>query len=113
MILKAYFEVAEWTNLVAGASNWFLLGGFVTMPNALPKLQNSATVKNIMGDGRLYHAIQSVTALVLGACFWFIGAIGIGTVWWINRGNRVWIKDRLFLYVAILGRTRQGDDALT
>ena len=95
MLYNAY-DMSILMNAGAAFSTWILLGGFLSLPAALPKIQRSSAVHSLVGDGIVLHTIQSVSVFSLGTIMLVIGAFGIWVMWWIQKENFIWVKDRLF-----------------
>ncbi len=95
MLLKAAKMPMIW-NIVAGISTWMVLGGFLLVLAAFPKIQRSEALKAFLGDNIVYHAVQSVSALVLAIIMLVVGAAGVLVLGLCQRENVIWSVDRLF-----------------
>ena len=95
MLCKAY-DKSILVNAGAAAFTWFLLGGFLSVPAALPKIQRSDAVHSLVGDGVVLRKIQSVSVLCVGTVMLVVGTVGILNMWRTQKDNFIWVKDRLF-----------------
>ena len=95
MLYEAY-DKSIWVNARAAIVTWILLGGFLSIPAALPKFQQSNAVQSVVGDGVVLHTIRSVSALCIGTVLLVVGALGILYMWSKQKDNFIWVKDRLF-----------------
>ena len=95
MLYDAY-DKSILVNVRAAAFTWILLGGFLSVPAALPKIQQSSAVQNLVGDGVVLRTIRSVSVLCVGTLMLVVGTIGIYYMWRKQKDNFIWVKDRLF-----------------
>ena len=99
LIVESYNDIPKLMNMLARAFNSMLLGGFLFLPLALPRLRHSAALASMVGEGTVYHIIQNVPLFVAAAITLVLGAAGDCWLWFCPRhhGNLVWIKDNLLL----------------
>ena len=99
-------EVSIVNNGLAAFFTSVILGGFFTMPNALPKIQHSEAVHSLTSDEAVLHTIQSVSALCAASIMLGFGSIGVLVLWWVmvqwstkRNGSPkyicLWLKARL------------------
>jgi RsiW-degrading membrane proteinase PrsW (M82 family) len=71
-------------NTLASLFSWLLLASFIVLPVTFVSIHNSRKVQNVP------------FFWVAGTCF-VCGVIGLSWLWWENRSDYIWLKDRVFL----------------
>ena len=89
MVIEANDVQARY-NLLALLYNWALLSGFIIFPPALAVFRKP--------HASLPDLLASLT-LIIAILFSVCGAIGIARLWHHFRRSRVWLIERLLLYV--------------
>lgn len=99
LIVESY-NTPEKFNILATASLWTLLAGFVVFPGTFTSLQNTSSLISSVPGRLVQHTIQNVPLLVIAVFFFILGIVGIGWLWQQRRRQYLWLADKLFLYVA-------------
>ena len=100
LIVESY-NVPERFNLMAAASVWILLAGFVVLPGTFTYLQNTSSLSSSVHGKVVQHTMQNVPLLAFAVVFFITGIAGIGWLWQRLRRQHLWLADRLFLYVVV------------
>ena len=86
-------------NILAAASLWILLAGYIVLPGSFTSLQNSKSLSDSETGKVVQHAIQNVPLLVVAGICCLFGAVGICYLWYIWWRSYVWLVNKLFLWV--------------
>ncbi len=84
-------------NILAAASLWILLAGYIVLPGSFTSLQNSKSLSDSETGKVVQHAIQNVPLLVVAGICCLFGAVGICYLWYIWWRSYVWLVNKLFL----------------
>lgn len=94
---KIYLGIL-YANMLAGLFTWLLLASFVVLPVTFTSIRNSRVIDDIGKAGKVViGTIQNVPFLWVAGTFFVLGVIGLSWLWWENRGNYIWLTDRVFL----------------
>lgn len=96
LIVESY-NTPEKFNILAAASLWTLLAGFVVFPATFTSLQNAASLSSSAPGRVVQRTIQNIPLLVMAVFFFVVGLIGVGWLWQQRRRQHLWLADRLFL----------------
>ncbi|KAH7408746.1 hypothetical protein DE146DRAFT_387887 [Phaeosphaeria sp. MPI-PUGE-AT-0046c] len=92
-------DVSPLHNILASASVWILLAGYIVFPATFNKLQKEEL--DAKADSNLkQHAldtVRNVPLLYVAAFACGIGVLGCLWLWWQHRKNYVWVINRIFL----------------
>ncbi|OAK97329.1 hypothetical protein IQ06DRAFT_296496 [Phaeosphaeriaceae sp. SRC1lsM3a] len=92
-------DVSPLHNILASASVWILLAGYIVFPATFNKLQKEEM--DAKADSSLkQHAldtVRNVPLLYVAAFACGIGVLGCLWLWWEHRKNYVWVINRIFL----------------
>lgn len=99
LIVESY-NTPDKFNILAAASLWTLLAGFVVFPATFTSLQNASSLSSSVPGRVVQRTIQNVPLLVMAVFFLVLGMVGVGWLWQQRRRQYLWLADRLFLYVA-------------
>lgn len=86
-----------WDNFLAGFFSWLTLAGYVVFPGAFTSLKTSKTLASNNVGQVVQDTAKHVPLLILAAVCCGFGTLGTGWLWWIWRGNAVWLLDHIFL----------------
>jgi hypothetical protein len=81
-------------SILAAASTWLLLAGFVILPTAFESLN---TAKLSGTSETIYNSVHHVPILVLASISSSFGVIGMLFVWLKNSTNYIWITNKVFM----------------
>jgi len=98
-LILASYHTPEKFNILAAASLWTLLAGFVVFPGTFTSLQNTSSLGSSVPGRVVQRAIQNVPLLVIATFFFLLGMVGVGWLWQQRRRQYLWLADKLFLYV--------------
>lgn len=88
-------------NILASASRWILLAGYLILPGSFTNLQNSQGASHEIGQTHVGKAIliqiQNPPLISLGCLFFCVGSCGMGALYWKNQDNYIWLVNRLFM----------------
>lgn len=98
LIVQSYYTPEKF-NILAAASLWTVLAGFVVFPSTFTSLQNSSSLSNSVPGRAVQRTIQNIPLLVMAIFFFVVGMIGVAWLWRQRRHQHLWVADRLFLYV--------------
>jgi hypothetical protein len=90
-------EAPTWDNFRAGFFSWLTLAGYVVFPGAFTSLKTSKTLASSTAGRVVQDTAKHVPLLILAAACCGVGTFGTGWLWWIWRGNAVWLLDHIFL----------------
>lgn len=86
-------------NILASASVWILLAGYIVFPATFNSLQKSSFGDE--SDSRLeaqaLKTARNVPLLYVAAVACGVGMLGCVWLWWVHRRNYVWVINRIFL----------------
>jgi hypothetical protein len=88
-------------NILASASTWLLLAGFVVLPGTFTTLKNSHAPASTEAGRAALGIIQNTPLLWLGAICFITAALGMSWVWWKLQENYIWLINRIFLLVSL------------
>jgi hypothetical protein len=81
-------------SILASASTWLLLAGFVILPTAFETLDSA----KLSGTSQtIYRSVHHVPILILASISSIFGVLGMLFVWLKNRMNYIWITDKIFM----------------
>jgi hypothetical protein len=99
LIVESY-NTPERFNILATASLWTLLAGFVVFPGTFTSLQNTSSLSSSVPGRVVQRTIQNVPLLAIAVFFFLLGMVGVGWLWQQRRRQYLWLADKVFLYVA-------------
>lgn len=80
-------------NIIAWLCSWWIMAGFLIVPNAFISLEKSKVLQAQRDLARRFHLL-----LPLLAAFCFIsGASGLCVLWRSFRRNYIWVSNRLMM----------------
>ncbi|KAF2678214.1 hypothetical protein K458DRAFT_464136 [Lentithecium fluviatile CBS 122367] len=92
--------VSRWHNILASASTWILLAGYIVFPATFNKLQTDKDLDEKANSALKAHVLKTarnVPLLYVAAFACGIGVLGCLWLWWAHRKNYVWVINRIFL----------------
>lgn len=92
-------DVSPFHNILASASVWILLAGYIVFPatfNNLKKDDLDAKADTNLKQHAL-DTVRNVPLLYVAAFACGIGVLGCLWLWWQHRKNYVWVINRIFL----------------
>ena len=96
MVLEAN-EIPARDNILAAASLWILLAGYIVLPGTFTSLQNSKSLSNSEAGKVVQRAVQNAPLLGVAGICCVTGVIGICWLWHTWRQNYFWLVNKLFL----------------
>lgn len=98
MVLESH-DAPEIVNIVAAASNWFFLAGFIFFPGTFTSIGHSASLGGTEAGRLIQSAVQNIPLLVIGCLSCCAGSAGLAWSSHKMKSNYVWLVDRIFMYV--------------
>lgn len=91
-------------NILASASVWILLAGYLVFPATFNKLQKETFDEKADTDLKqtALNTVRNVPLLYVAAFACGVGVMGCLWLWWKHRRNYVWVINRIFLPASTL-----------
>lgn len=89
-------------NILAAASTWVLLAGFIVLPGTYNNFQKSDTLAEAKQDqsdvgNKILASISNIGLLVVASILCGMGILGIIGLWWKWKENYVWFIGKVLL----------------
>ncbi|KAI0017452.1 hypothetical protein F4780DRAFT_593177 [Xylariomycetidae sp. FL0641] len=96
-MLLSLDDVAARHNVLAAASTWALLAGFVVLPGTFAGLSSSSSSSDNIIPDEVVEQVRHIPLLVIASICSGAGALGILYLSFRFRANYVWLAGKLFL----------------
>ncbi|KAF2015406.1 hypothetical protein BU24DRAFT_421705 [Aaosphaeria arxii CBS 175.79] len=99
-MLLSLDDVPKTHNILASASVWILLAGYIVLPATFNKFQRDTDIDakaNSAFSKAALSTVRNVPLLYIAAFACGIGVVGCLWLWWKHRTNYVWVVNRIFL----------------
>lgn len=86
-------------NILASLFVWILLAGYIVFPATFTSLQKTAydAKANTALKAEALRTARNLPLLYVAAVACGVGIVGCLWLWWMHRGNYVWVINRIFL----------------
>lgn len=98
MVVESHEVPTRW-NILATASNWLLLAGFIVFPGTFTSISRSGVLNRYQAGRIIQRAVRNVPLLYIAGFSCLIGILGIAWAWWNLKHNWFWLVYRIFLFV--------------